>query len=495
LVGSILIGLAFAQTALANLGQAVSESSLVTFAAVDEDAVAPGLSAVAGTTGNTPPSVILIYPFAGITFVGPLNLALRAQAVDDDGSIKQVEFLVGSDSLGKLTSIGANGTYELIWTNAPPGRYVLTAKATDNLGATTASAPLEFSIVPSTGAELLHGYLRREVFLEVPGITLADLTNHAKFPNRPDSVDLVSQFEAPTNIAENYGTRLSGYLLPPVTGDYLFYIASDDQGALFLSSDSNPANKVQIATEPFWSMPRQWTDTPYDSQKQSAAIHLAAGQKYYVEALMKEGGGGDCLSVAWQLPGARPPTNGAPPISGQYLATYMVNQATNRPPTVSLISPTNGAIFLSSTNIMLHAEASDADGEVKQVDLYAGDRLLKSDTHSPFRVNWTNVPPGNHVLIAKATDNSGLSTTSAPVHITVIEFVSRAIVNVVATDPSATEKNTRDLPDTATFLIARTGPTNFDLPVYYSLSGTASNGVDYVRLADMVLITKGCAGT
>ena len=35
------------------------------------------------------------------------------------------------------------------------------------------------------------GVLRREVFTEVPGLSVADLTNSAKFPDHPDLVDVV----------------------------------------------------------------------------------------------------------------------------------------------------------------------------------------------------------------------------------------------------------------------------------------------------------------
>ncbi len=42
--------------------------------------------------------------------------------------------------------------------------------------------------------------------------------------------------------------------------------------------------------------------TDYAEQK-SAAITLVAGQKYYIEALQKEEGGGDNLAVGWAKPG------------------------------------------------------------------------------------------------------------------------------------------------------------------------------------------------
>ncbi|MBK8046736.1 MAG: hypothetical protein IPK16_06205 [Anaerolineales bacterium] len=38
----------------------------------------------------------------------------------------------------------------------------------------------------------------------------------------------------------DYGVRIRGYLLPPVDGDYRFWIAADDRGALFLSTDETP---------------------------------------------------------------------------------------------------------------------------------------------------------------------------------------------------------------------------------------------------------------
>ena len=87
--------------------------------------------------------------------------------------------------------------------------------------------------------------------------------------------------------------------MPPVTGDFIFYIATDDNGDLNLSTDTNPANKKRIAYVDDWAGSRDWFK--YASQK-SAPISLMKGQLYYLEALMKEGGGGDNLAVAWESP-------------------------------------------------------------------------------------------------------------------------------------------------------------------------------------------------
>jgi len=68
---------------------------------------------------------------------------------------------------------------------------------------------------------------------------------------------------------------------------------------LWLSSDENPANKSRIAYVAVWTHPREWDK--YSSQ-QSAAVQLVSGRKYYIEALLKEGTGGDHLAVGWKLP-------------------------------------------------------------------------------------------------------------------------------------------------------------------------------------------------
>ena len=100
-------------------------------------------------------------------------------------------------------------------------------------------------------------------------------------------------------------------LVPPVTGNYVFWISSDDNSVLYLSTDADPAHKAQIATVTSWTNSRQWNT--YPSQK-SASVSLTNGFRYYVEALQKEGGGGDNLAVAWQKPGDPAPANGAAPI-------------------------------------------------------------------------------------------------------------------------------------------------------------------------------------
>jgi hypothetical protein len=122
-----------------------------------------------------------------------------------------------------------------------------------------------------------------ETWTGISGSTIAELmsgtNNLENDPNRTER--LGSLLEAPFNYDDNYGSRMKGWLMPPVTGVYVFWIASDDNGELWLSSDDNPKNKSLVCSQPWstWS-PRFWTR--YSEQK-SAFFPLVAGEAYYFE--------------------------------------------------------------------------------------------------------------------------------------------------------------------------------------------------------------------
>src|SRR6185295_14764817 len=66
------------------------------------------------------------------------------------------------------------------------------------------------------------------------------------------------------------------------------------------STTESPAQRVQIANVNAWTSSREWTKEP--NQQSATNIALVANQRYYMEALQKEGGGGDNLAVRWRLP-------------------------------------------------------------------------------------------------------------------------------------------------------------------------------------------------
>ena len=143
--------------------------------------------------------------------------------------------------------------------------------------------------------ESTTGFITREVWTGIGG----DFVSNIPVGTLPNITDTPPRFEAPTNWADNYGTRMRGYITAPATGSYTFWIAGDNNSELWLSLNDNPANKVRIGWVSEWTDSRQWDK--FSSQK-SAAIPLTAGQRYYVEALQKEADGGDNLAVGWAKP-------------------------------------------------------------------------------------------------------------------------------------------------------------------------------------------------
>jgi PA14 domain-containing protein len=153
-----------------------------------------------------------------------------------------------------------------------------------------ADQPIPQSALRMTGA------LTREVWTGITGNNVSNIPTGSV----PSFTDTLTSFEAPSNWANNYGTRVRGYITAPATGSYRFWIASDDASELWLSTSGNPANKQKIAHVTEWTNPRQWTK---ESNQSSAAISLVQGQICYVEALHKEGTGSDNLAVGWAKPG------------------------------------------------------------------------------------------------------------------------------------------------------------------------------------------------
>lgn len=206
------------------------------------------------------------------------------------------------------------------------GQWLRAAVSTAFLLATALSAPAQ-----------TNGIYREVYFGIGGGGTVADLTNSATFPNAPGLDDVLTDgLETPTNWADDYGQRVRALLTAPTTGNYYFYLATDDGGQLFLGTNSTPESKRLIAREDSWAPVRAYNST---AEQKSAAIRLVANQRYYIEVLMAEGAGGDNLAVAWQLPGGAAPNDNDPPIPASALRPYGLGAP------VFLVQPTSTAVL------------------------------------------------------------------------------------------------------------------------------------------------------
>jgi hypothetical protein len=173
---------------------------------------------------------------------------------------------------------------------------------------------------------------------------------------------------------------------------------------------------------------------------------------------------------------------------------------TNRPPSVRLVSPGDNTAFVAPANIQLVAQAQDIDGTVASLEFVAAtsiatnslgvvsNRVSNGRYRGYFSLMWTNIPVANYIVSAVATDDQGASSTSAPVHITVTA-TALPTVSILASDPLASIGPSGT--NSASFVVRRSNGTNADLVVYYGISGTASNGVDYVKLPGSITIPAG----
>jgi len=154
------------------------------------------------------------------------------------------------------------------------------------------------------------------------GITGSGQTDLTKFMTTvvPNSAPMEqyypNQAYSYVNKWDNYGSNMRALVCAPYTGNYTFYIVSDDASQLFLSPDDNPSNKVKIAQVNSWAgflsgVPDWYKETNQHSSPKT----LQAGEWYYIEASHIEGSGGDDLVIGWQPPNL----NSVQVIAGKYL--------------------------------------------------------------------------------------------------------------------------------------------------------------------------------
>jgi hypothetical protein len=151
------------------------------------------------------------------------------------------------------------------------------------------------------------GLVKVELFTGTGGTLVSDLRNMAKFINNtPDTILYTNIFAWNQGIGnsglDNYGARVSAYFVAPSNGNYRFFLRSDDMSELSMttdSADSLNADKRVVIAQQSTACCRSYGDNS-GGPNTSGAIPLNGGQLYYMEALFKEGIGGDGVTVTWR---------------------------------------------------------------------------------------------------------------------------------------------------------------------------------------------------
>ena len=98
-------------------------------------------------------------------------------------------------------------------------------------------------------------------------------------------------------------------------------------------------------------------------------------------------------------------------------------QGGNTPPTVTITTPSNGAIFAAPATVAIQASATDTDGTISQVQFFTNSASLLIDTAAAYEATAANLPAGAYNLFAVATDNRNASATSSVATISVVNPV------------------------------------------------------------------------
>jgi hypothetical protein len=274
---------------------------------------------------------------------------------------------------GTAIAGATNNSYQLPAITAGDNGAIFYVTATNSVAGVQSS-----NAVITVGKLVLVPGAKDEVF---DGATRDDIENGSLDGTTPLYLNTMSSMETPTNQLKDgadfpFAQRVSAIFLPPVTGDYVFFLAADDDTDLFISTDATPAKKYQIAAEPGWSGVRsyltvgggapvsqkrsdQWVPDPAAPPATppfAAGIHLIAGNKYYIEGVDHEGGGGDNFAATYKLVGEPDPKNGdAPRLAGFVLDKYVNSldggliTITNQPQNATSIAGQKATLNIGAT--------------------------------------------------------------------------------------------------------------------------------------------------
>lgn len=372
---------------------------------------------------DTAPTATLTQPANNANFVAPASIALAATAASGsvDATLARVDFYNGTALLA--TKIAAPFTYT--WASVPVGTYRLTAKATDSKGSRTTTAVTTVNVKANVA----------------PAVTVTAPANNTIF-NAPTTINLAaSATDGDGTVAkvEFYqgATRLATITSPPYSyswtnvagGTYTITAkATDNLGAVTTST----AVTVVVNKPPVVSITSPANNATFVAPSTVVVAASASDPD------------GSIAKVEFYRDGVLVASDTAAPYSFSWtaqLGTYVlvakatdnrgsvtssspvtINVKVAQPPGVSITSPANGAKVRVQVPFPVDVSASDADGSIAKVEAYwlidGNYVLIGSDTTAPYSVPADLVTePYIPQLLARAYDNHGLSTFSAPVQV------------------------------------------------------------------------------
>ncbi|MDP2185075.1 MAG: Ig-like domain-containing protein, partial [Xanthomonadales bacterium] len=364
---------------------------------------------------------------------GTCTFSLSASASDSDGSIIKVEFLNSGVLLPATTgnpNPDTTAPYGYTWSNVAPGSYNLSARATDNRGATANSTPV---------TAVCNALPTVNITAPVAGSTQPtsfDLT--ASATDSDGSIASVQFFEgavaihSPPLTTAPYTFRWNNVALGSHT---VTARAIDNRGAV---KTSNPVTFTVADVPPTATLTTPANGSSYTrpaGPTLTATASTSAGTISKVEFFDNGVWLGEDTTSPYTYPSDGTTWNTTNVAAGSHsltaratnslgtvgpLSTAVTITLFNPNPTVNFTTPANGSSVAEGAQVTLTATASIALGSITQVEFFDGATPIGlPDTVAPYSVVWTASGIGSHVLTAKATSSLGTSKVSEPVTITV----------------------------------------------------------------------------
>jgi hypothetical protein len=369
------------------------------------------------SVSNMLPSVSITSPASNASFATGSTISISANATDADGTVSKVEFYAGTTLLGQDTS----SPFSFNWTNVAAGTYSLTAKATDNTGATLVSSPVSIKVNAENNSPIvsLTNPLNNATFTAGSTVTLSATASDAD-----GTIAKVEFYNGSVKLGEDIISPYSFSWANVPAGNYsLTARATDNANGVSTSAPIaiivNAINKA-----PAISLTSPLSNATFTV---GAIVTIAAAAsdtdgtitrvEFYNGAIKLGEDITSPYSFSWanvvagnySLTARATDNAGATTVSIPVSITVV--SVVNKTPVVSLTNPLNNSTFLSGTTLLLTATASDTDGTITKVEFYNGTIKIGEDLSSPFTLSWTPYT-GTYVLSAKAIDNTGAVAAS-----------------------------------------------------------------------------------
>ncbi|MDD2898591.1 MAG: Ig-like domain-containing protein [Desulfuromonadaceae bacterium] len=357
------------------------------------------------------PFTVTVSTTNGPTFTspGPVNLSAAIAGIPSGVVIKQVDFYNGATLIG--TSTSTSSPYSLIWNSAPVGANSITAKASINIpGGVIVSASLPITVNGTLAANFTPN--DGAIFnvcdvIPFTSTSTGPISGYSWLINGVNySTNVVNRTlhagVYPVTLGVTNGTETSQVTksitvvnTPPVANAGGPYSIGDAGTSLTLNGTGTDADTCDVLSYA-WDVDNK---NGFEYSIANPTISFKA-----LKAVLGFGVHPMTLKVT--------DSNG-----GVSFSTTTITIGV--PPTVSITSPVNGALFASGAAIPISADAATAlaGSTISKVEFFADGTLIGTATTPPYGINWIGAADGAHTLTAKATDSNGWATTSASVSI------------------------------------------------------------------------------